>query len=65
MSPGCPVGVCPDKVKKHEPEIDTAQLRMLLTQRKLATYALRLGRTVKSRTCARMLDICIPFNCDR
>ncbi len=28
-------------------------------------YALRRGRTVKSRTCARMLDICIPFNCDR
>src|SRR5216684_1807371 len=28
-------------------------------------YALRRGRTVKSRTCARMLDICIPFSCDR
>jgi hypothetical protein len=25
--------------------------------------ALRRGRTVKSRTCARMLDICIPFSC--
>ena len=28
-------------------------------------YALRRGRTVKSRTCARMLDICIPLSCDR
>ena len=28
-------------------------------------YALRRGRTVKSRTCARMLDICIPFSCAR
>ena len=27
-------------------------------------YALRRGRTVKSRTCARMLDICIPFSCE-
>jgi hypothetical protein len=26
--------------------------------------ALRRGRTVKSRTCARMLDICIPFSCE-
>ena len=24
--------------------------------------ALRRGRTVRSRTCARMLDICIPFS---
>ena len=30
-----------------------------------AGYALRRGRTVRSRTCARMLDICIPFSCDR
>ena len=27
-------------------------------------YAVLLGRTVKSRTCVRMLDICIPFSCD-
>ena len=26
-------------------------------------YALRLGRTVKSLTWVRMLDICIPFSC--
>ena len=26
-------------------------------------YALRLGRTVRSRTWVRMLDICIPFSC--
>jgi hypothetical protein len=31
----------------------------------LLAYALLRGRTVKSRTCARMLDICIPFSCDR
>ena len=28
------------------------------------SYALLLGRTVKSRTCVRMLDICIPFSCE-
>ena len=28
------------------------------------TYAVLLGRTVKSRTWVRMLDICIPFNCE-
>lgn len=28
------------------------------------TYALLLGRMVKSRTWVRMLDICIPFNCE-
>jgi hypothetical protein len=27
-------------------------------------YALRLGRIVRSRTCVRMLDICIPFSCE-
>jgi hypothetical protein len=27
-------------------------------------YAVLRGRTVKSRTCVRMLDICIPFSCD-
>jgi hypothetical protein len=29
-----------------------------------SSYAVRLGRTVKSRTWVRMLDICIPFSCD-
>ena len=28
------------------------------------TYAVLRGRTVKSRTWVRMLDICIPFSCD-
>jgi hypothetical protein len=66
-SPGCPVGVCPDKIKNHESQNRLlAQSRMHPVQRKLvAVYALRLGRTVRSRTCARMLDICIPFSCDR
>ncbi len=27
-------------------------------------YAVLRGRTVKSRTCVRMLDICIPFSCE-
>src|SRR5271155_4319433 len=27
-------------------------------------YAVLLGRTVKSRTWVRMLDICIPFSCE-
>ena len=27
-------------------------------------YAVLLGRIVKSRTWVRMLDICIPFNCE-
>src|SRR5579864_3842113 len=27
-------------------------------------YALLRGRTVISRTCVRMLDICIPFSCE-
>ena len=27
-------------------------------------YAVLLGRIVKSRTCVRMLDICIPFSCE-
>ncbi len=31
----------------------------------LLHYAHLRGRTVKSRTCARMLDICIPFSCER
>jgi hypothetical protein len=26
-------------------------------------YALRRGRIVRSRTCVRMLDICMPFSC--
>jgi hypothetical protein len=31
---------------------------------KLCLYAVLLGRTVKSRTWVRMLDICIPFSCE-
>ena len=27
-------------------------------------YALLLGLTVRSRTCVRMLDICIPLSCE-
>src|SRR5579871_150817 len=29
-----------------------------------STYALLRGRIVRSRTCVRMLDICMPFSCD-
>ena len=28
----------------------------------ISSYAVRLGRVVRSRTCVRMLDICIPFS---
>ena len=52
-APAVQLVVCPDKT---------------LVETRLAAslaYALRRGRTVKSRTCARMLDICIPFSCDR
>lgn len=27
-------------------------------------YAVLLGRTVKSLTCVKMLDICIPLSCE-
>src|SRR5208282_2706594 len=52
-APAVQLVVCPDKLFVETwPAAATA-------------YALRLGRTVKSRTCARMLDICIPLSCDR
>jgi hypothetical protein len=44
--------VCPDKNCCSKRGVDVL-------------YALRRGRTVKSRTCAKMLDICIPFSCER
>jgi hypothetical protein len=44
----------------HSPNLETLKPCHL----KLCFYALRLGRTVKSRTCIRMLDICIPFSCE-
>lgn len=31
---------------------------------RIKVYAVLRGRTVKSRTCVRMLDICIPFSCE-
>jgi hypothetical protein len=53
------------KIERLRGPPDT-QLRLRFARQKpVAGYALRRGRTVKSRTCARMLDICIPFSCDR
>jgi hypothetical protein len=52
-APAVQLVVCPDKT---------------FVETRLAgspAYALRRGRTVKSRTCARMLDICIPLSWDR
>jgi hypothetical protein len=46
------------------PKPRLASNRQLASSQELG-YALRRGRTVKSRTCARMLDICIPFSCDK
>jgi hypothetical protein len=38
--------------------------RERLSPHKSRRYAVLRGRIVKSRTCVRMLDICIPFSCD-
>ncbi len=52
---------CPDKlVDVPNPKSSTRAARNF----NYASYALLRGRTVKSRTCVRMLDICIPFSCE-
>ena len=73
-APAVQLVVCPDKLKllvwgrapsPVQAEQSSAVAAITATLGSIATYALRRGRTVKSRTCARMLDICIPFSCDR
>ncbi len=58
--PGIELAGCPDKV-----HVGTAVLGCPAGEaRHCHAYAVRLGRTVKSRTWVRMLDICIPFSCE-
>src|SRR5271157_95758 len=49
---------CPDKINPVPNIQPSAQCLWNLS------YALLLGRTVRSRTWVRMLDICIPFSCE-
>jgi len=72
-APAVQLVVCPDKRQKTKIEARPLASQLCATNCHAAagnrlrapSYALRRGRTVKSRTCARMLDICIPFSCDR
>lgn len=43
---------------------DPSATKSVLPQDDKNFYAVLLGRTVKSRTWVRMLDICIPFSCE-
>jgi len=44
--------------------VGTSRPRLSAGRRPAFAHAVLLGRTVKSRTWVRMLDICIPFSCD-
>lgn len=53
------------KGDEREPAAEILSAAKDLSQRdSQPRYAVLLGRTVRSRICARMLDICMPFNCD-
>ena len=58
-APAVQLVVCPDKNQKSA----SVGKGALASPPVEPAYALRRGRTVKSRTCARMLDICIPLSC--
>jgi hypothetical protein len=66
MVPAAVGVVCPDKTYVGTATLGCprGEARHLPLQTPLSPYAVLLGRTVKSRTCVRMLDICIPFSCD-
>jgi hypothetical protein len=56
---------------EREPAAEILRLRFvlpkdlaLLLEAVLFVYAVLLGRSVRSRTCVRMLDICIPLSCE-
>ena len=61
--------VCPDKLRRRagvnewEPAAEILS-RASCGEGSLYLYAVLRGRKVKSRTCVRMLDICIPFSCE-
>ena len=58
--PGIELAGCPDKI-----HVGTAALGCPASEaRHCFAYAVRLGRTVKSRNWVRTLDICIPFSCE-
>src|SRR5579864_5800741 len=58
---------CPDKIWYRYRRTQTWRMYDALKRRPAENfrYAVLRGRTVRSRTCARMLDICIPFSCAR
>jgi hypothetical protein len=60
IGPSIELAGCPDKI-----HVGTAALGCPASEaRHCFAYAVRLGRTVKSRNWVRTLDICIPFSCE-
>jgi hypothetical protein len=60
---GCPDKTEGFKVTGFQSLTPKSLIPRTLKLRNFELYALRRGRTVKSRTWVRMLDICIPFSC--
>ena len=63
LAPASSWQVCPDK-SLCKGYVGTSRPRLSAGRRPAFAHAVLLGRTVKSRTWVRMLDICIPFSCD-
>jgi hypothetical protein len=62
--PGIELAGCPDKIVWEQPGFGPRTAEAGRPHINLLVYAVLRGRTVKSRTWVRMLDICIPFSCE-
>jgi hypothetical protein len=63
IGPGIELAGCPDKLIERTAGLRPADSRGRLSLQ-LSVYAVLRGRTVRSRTWVKMLDICIPFSCE-
>ncbi len=64
FGPGFELAGCPDKTHMREQPGFARRTAEGGRPHINLRYAVLRGRTVKSRTWVRMLDICIPFSCE-